>query len=375
MSSKISKLGRLSTPSNPDQLPIVNGDTTKRILFGDLGAGVRNLNTPLTASELQVNGNLNVDGNLTVSTLISSSTLYDSGSTIFGNTIDDTHQFTGSVFISGSVENVDYIDFLVDGTPNYKEGRLYYDSAEGALSFYNYEADISLQIGQEFYVKVKNATSNTILNGTPVKITGAAGNNVLVTPAIAPIHTGSAVYENHILGLATHDIAGDSQGFVCAQGLVRGVDTDGYSAGDILFLQTGSDSTAKSYLTNQAPPFPYDDVQVGYVRRVQQNEGVIFVEAREPVHFDNLSGISGSAVGTEGSLLVKQEGNYWGASLDLKGNYSITGSLQVTGSTSVTNLLNLAPIHPLPAGNVGDLAVSGSDLYFYNGSWSQVSLI
>ncbi len=35
--------------------------------------------------------------------VISSSVLYQSGSTKFGDTIDDTHEFTGSIDISGSV--------------------------------------------------------------------------------------------------------------------------------------------------------------------------------------------------------------------------------------------------------------------------------
>jgi hypothetical protein len=40
--------------------------------------------------------------------IISSSVIYQSGSTKFGDTIDDTHQFTGSLSITGS--------FLVNGT-------------------------------------------------------------------------------------------------------------------------------------------------------------------------------------------------------------------------------------------------------------------
>jgi hypothetical protein len=34
--------------------------------------------------------------------------------------------------------------------------------------------------------------------------------------------------------------------------------------------------------------------------------------------------------------------------------------------------MNLTSLDPLPAGNIGDLAVSGSNLYFYNGAWTQV---
>lgn len=41
--------------------------------------------------------------NLTVLILVSSSTDFSSGSTIFGNSMTNTHQFTGSVFITGSL--------------------------------------------------------------------------------------------------------------------------------------------------------------------------------------------------------------------------------------------------------------------------------
>jgi len=34
--------------------------------------------------------------------------------------------------------------------------------------------------------------------------------------------------------------------------------------------------------------------------------------------------------------------------------------------------MNLAAQDPLPSGNIGDLAVSGSNLFFYNGAWTQV---
>jgi hypothetical protein len=102
------------------------------ITIGDIDAG-----GDLSGSGLQINDTLNVnhnvlsfsgsagltgsvslDGNLTVLgtvnarqfniNIISSSVIYQSGSTKFGDTIDDTHQFTGSVSITGS--------FLVNGT-------------------------------------------------------------------------------------------------------------------------------------------------------------------------------------------------------------------------------------------------------------------
>ena len=54
-----------------------------------------------------ISGNLDVTGTITAKeyhvTLVSSSVLYTSGSTKFGDTGDDKHQFTGSVAISGSL--------------------------------------------------------------------------------------------------------------------------------------------------------------------------------------------------------------------------------------------------------------------------------
>ena len=50
-------------------------------------------------------------------------------------------------------------------------------------------------------------------------------------------------------------------------------------------------------------------------------------------------------------------------------------NVEVTGSVNITNKLNLASQNPLPAGVLGDLAVSSSNaLYFHNGtSWNLIS--
>ena len=60
----------------------------------------------LTSDSLTVGGDMNVLGTLTAqkitSQLSQSATVFDSGSTQFGNTSDDTHQFSGSFLSSGS---------------------------------------------------------------------------------------------------------------------------------------------------------------------------------------------------------------------------------------------------------------------------------
>jgi len=57
--------------------------------------------------DLNITGDAIIQGDLTaqsyISELVSSTVLYDSGSTKFGDTIGDTHQMTGSLLISGSL--------------------------------------------------------------------------------------------------------------------------------------------------------------------------------------------------------------------------------------------------------------------------------
>lgn len=60
--------------------------------------------TTFSSSNFTFPQNLTVDGALFAESLfVSSSTIYDSGSTKFGDSLDDTHQFTGSVLVDGQL--------------------------------------------------------------------------------------------------------------------------------------------------------------------------------------------------------------------------------------------------------------------------------
>jgi hypothetical protein len=60
------------------------------------------------------------------------------------------------------------------------------------------------------------------------------------------------------------------------------------------------------------------------------------------------------------------------APLTISGSLKITDGANITGSVNITSVLNLKPNNPLPSGVVGDLAVSGSSLFFYNGAWTLI---
>jgi hypothetical protein len=89
---------------------LVIGDTTY-----DSGGITGSLNisgSVTTTGNLTVNGNATIGGTLTAqeyhTEFVSASIIFSSGSTIFGDTSDDTHQFSGSIRISGSLSLNDY---------------------------------------------------------------------------------------------------------------------------------------------------------------------------------------------------------------------------------------------------------------------------
>jgi hypothetical protein len=60
--------------------------------------------------------------------------------------------------------------------------------------------------------------------------------------------------------------------------------------------------------------------------------------------------------------------------IDGTGKNIIIGTTEITGSVNIKDVLNLTKQATLPTGTTGSLAVSGSGLYFHNGtSWNLIS--
>ena len=110
---KISELTNINNPNLSAITPVVvNNITYKTSLQNLRQVLVDNGSHNFTGSQ-NINGNLVISGSLTAQQYIISSSLINiiteniSGSTSFGNTEDDTHKFTGSVFIKGNLNVTD----------------------------------------------------------------------------------------------------------------------------------------------------------------------------------------------------------------------------------------------------------------------------
>lgn len=158
--------------------------------------------------------------------------------------------------------------FTGQASPTYAQGKLTYDTDNESLTFYNNDSNISLQIGQENWVRVINNSGSSIANGSAVKITGASGG----LPTIGLIQANAS---DIALGLITETLADGATGYVTVGGLVRGIDTSAFSAGATLYVS----SSLAGGLTATAPSAPNYRMRIGTVGVSNASTGTILVNS------------------------------------------------------------------------------------------------
>jgi len=170
--------------------------------------------------------------------------------------------------ISSLLVNKDYIQFNTSITPNptYSEGLLFYDSTKHALSYYNEESDVTVNLGVETLIRVKNNTGSTITNGSVVYPNGVDGGAVTVALARADSLNTCA-----LVGVVTHDIENGSFGYVTKTGEVADIDTTGFSTGTILYLS----ATIDGKITDIYPTDGEFPVIIGAVKNVDESGSIV----------------------------------------------------------------------------------------------------
>lgn len=152
--------------------------------------------------------------------------------------------------------------------PAHSEGLIFYDDDEKTLSVYNNEADVTLQLGQEMYIRGTNKTGAQLDDGTVIYIDGAQGNRPTFDKAKADVPATSMA-----IAIITHDIADNGTGFATTFGLVRGIDTSAWVVGTTLYF---SDSVAGAF-TSTPPTEPSFPIQVATVITQNVTEGAVLV--------------------------------------------------------------------------------------------------
>lgn len=207
-------------------------------------------------------------------------------------TVAGTFGVTGLTTLAGV--NATWIQLDTAFADGSVEGRLQWNSEDGTMEYGLPGGNVTLQVGQEHVIKVKNITGTLIANGAVVYVTGATGNRPTVGLADASTHP-----EDDALGLATEDIADGQFGYVTSEGLVRDVVTTGMAAGSRLFLQT----TPGAFGTTVPDPTDGGTVYIGYVLREHATEGIVLVTPHHVPSMDELSDVEHVTPTVQGQFL------------------------------------------------------------------------
>lgn len=207
----------------------------------------------------------------------------------------------------------------------------------GTASFATTAATASnSQNAQDILIYVKNTSGAQINKGRVVRISGATGDNALIATASYESDGLSA----NTLGITNQDIPNDSFGYVMTEGTLIGINTDTFSAGQLLYLgATGS-------IIGTAPVAPLHAVRLGQVLRVQTNNGSMYVRIDNGYELGELHDVVDTTTTSSfGDLLVKS-GSVWINSKQLTGSYGLTGSLDLIYNTLSSNGISVTGQYP-----------------------------
>ena len=180
---------------------------------------------------------------------------------------------TGATQSNPTISN--YEDFTPTTAPSYVEGRVWYDSTEKALAFYNDSSSIAVHVSQDLIFKVINNTGSTISNGSPVYITGTSSGQIYPNVALAKADVAAT---SAVIGLTNGAIANGAIGYVTSQGTIDNVNTSTFTVGQVLYLSPYS----AGQLMNTIPPTGIT-VQVGVVTYINSSTGHIYVKQTTPL--------------------------------------------------------------------------------------------
>lgn len=235
-----------------------------------------------------------------------------------------------TVSLSASLSGIDKIDFTTGNlaNPPFQTGRLYYDVNTFDLQYNTIVNGVSMNLGQQLVVKVKNDINTTINKGKLVRIKGGLGINPTITTASWENDSNSA----NTLGMMMNTVGHNDFGYVILNGVLSGVSTTGFTAGQTLFLSSSGD------YTNVMPTAPRHTVRLGEVVTVgNSNTGVIFISINNGYELDELHNVSAS-VAVNGDLLAYDSStSIWKNTKALSGSYTVTGS--ITASNFVGTLI------------------------------------
>lgn len=219
--------------------------------------------------------------------LIKFTTANDGASTLNINSLGaiNIYKNTNVPIASGDIKDNQEVEVIYDGT--------------------NFQA-IGL-VSTQLLAYVHNAEGSIITKGQVVYAYQASGNKMSVKLAKADSDTTSA----KTVGLVYDSSIGvGGSGYIIIQGVIEGVNTAAFSAGDTLYLSP----TTAGQATNVKPYAPSHMVYVGIVERANAGNGQIYVRCQNGYELDEIHDvdlISTAPVNNDILTYVTGANNLW----------------------------------------------------------------
>ena len=228
---------------------------------------------------------------------------------------------SGSLTMSGSITNVDNLNFYTTSSAAGAVGRFVWNDGDGTLDLGLKGGNVTLAVGEQTFARVYNGEGTTLNKGEVVYISGSQGNRILVKRADYSAEAGSS----NTLGFVAETITSGAEGFVITNGVFGKLNTVGLTGGSLLYLSSSGQYTQTKTVA------PQHTVILGYVERVHATVGSIYVKIDNGYELGELHNVLTNGV-TNGDLLA-YSGSIWKHTKQLSGSYGLTGSLQATSFT------------------------------------------
>ena len=264
------------------------------------------------ATTQNIDGTLKITGNLIAENYIVSSSVtystqsFSSGSTVFGDSADDTHQFTGSVLfngsvIAGSVTGSSFTgSFVGDGSELINVSASYIDKVKTS-------GHILVADGTDFNSVEMSGNASIEEDGT-ITVSGGASDQIIVNAKVneaGGISTGQVVYISGATGGAPQVSLADNTNFnksvpiaiaaetktngqsiiVVTNGLIRNVDTSAFVEGQQLYLGTAGN------ITGTYPTGTNSVIRIGNAVKINASTGDILVDVDSLTIINDHNGI------------------------------------------------------------------------------------
>ncbi len=174
-------------------------------------------------------------------------------------------------------------------------GTISWDDGDGVPIVALKGGNVNLQVGTQEYARVYNDSGTTLTKGQAVYISGAQGNRVAVRLARANVEATSF----GTIGLVAETMAAGAEGFIIVSGALYKLDTTGLTAGATVYVSP----TTAGAITTTKPQAPDQLVVVGWVERVDNIVGSIYVKIDNGYEIDELHDVQITSP-QSGNLLI-----------------------------------------------------------------------